>query len=192
MAVCARSADELDRTVQEIQADGGQALAVVADVEEYAALERAVSITEETLGPIDILLANAGVGSPPVPLWEVEPDEWWKVLRVNLLGVVHTVRAVVPGMVDRGRGRVITVASYVGARPSPHLSAYACSKAALLRLTDSLAAELEGKGVTAFAMSPGLVRTAMTEPMAQAEGIPDDAFTPTWGGCGTDRTLGLR
>lgn len=81
-------------------------------------------------------------------------------------------------MVRRGRGRIIHVASLVGARPSPRVSAYACSKAALLRLNDCLAAELEGTGVVSVAMSPGLVRTVMAEPLARNWDIPGSAWTP--------------
>ena len=117
------------------------------------------------------------------PLWEIDPDEWWRVQEVNLRGPLLCMRAVLPGMVARGAGRIINVGSYVGVRSSPQGSAYATSKAALVRLADSVAAEARSYGVSVFTISPGLVRTAMTEQLFQAaarEGISGDALPSNW------------
>lgn len=178
VAVCSRTNEEVKTVRDEIEARGGRALATVADVTDGVALEAAVAKAEADLGPLDLLLCSAGVGGPQERAWEVEPRHWWRVQEVNVLGVLHAIRAAVPGMVRRDRGRIIHVASLVGARPSPRVSAYACSKSALLRMNDCLAAELEGTGVVSLAISPGLVRTVMTEPLARNWDIPDSAWTP--------------
>lgn len=94
-----------------------------------------------------------------------------------MLGALNAVHAVVPRMVARGRGRVIHVGSLIGVRSEPGSSAYACSKASLLRLSEVLAADLEGTGVVSIAMSPGLDITRMTEPMKRHFDLPDDAWS---------------
>lgn len=178
VAICARTEGEVHAVAREIEGRGGRAEAFVADVTDAHALAAAVREAEGRLGPIGVLVCNSGIAMPPVPTWQADPASWWRVQEVNVLGVLHAVHAVVPGMVARAGGRVIHVASLIGARPSPVTSAYACSKAALLRLNDCLAAELDGTGVVSLAMSPGLVSTAMTEEMARHFEVPDDAWSP--------------
>jgi 3-oxoacyl-[acyl-carrier protein] reductase len=94
---------------------------------------------------------------------EADPDGWWRDLEVHVRGAFNCCRAVLPGMVARRRGRVVNIGSMVGARDEPHVSAYACAKAAYFRLTGTLAAETAGHGVTVLCVSPGLVRTRMVE-----------------------------
>jgi len=178
VGLIARSADEIEAVARELRDEDDRAAAAVADVRDLTALRRAVAAIEHDLGPTDVLVCNAGIsGGPPRPVWETDPAVWWRVQEVNVLGVVHAVRTVVPGMVERGRGRVIHVGSLVGMRSDPRSSAYACSKASLQRLAEVLAADLEGTDVVSISMSPGLVRTRMTEPMARHLDWPDDAWT---------------
>lgn len=178
VGLIARSADEIDAVADELRATGGRALAAVADVADLPGLRRAVDAIENELGPTDVLVANAGIsGGPPAPVWMAEPSAWWRTQEVNVLGVLHAVHAVVPGMVARGRGRVIHVGSLIGVRSQPGSSAYACSKASLLRLAEVLAADLEGTGVASISMSPGLVLTRMTEPMKEHLDLPDEAWS---------------
>jgi NAD(P)-dependent dehydrogenase (short-subunit alcohol dehydrogenase family) len=101
----------------------------------------------------------------PAAPWEAAADDWWSTVETNLRGPFLVAQAVLPGMVRRGSGRLLHVGSGMGLRPQPEWSAYGVSKAALSRLTDSLAAALAGTGVTVLEMSPGLVRTDMTEMM---------------------------
>lgn len=164
VALVARSADELAETASQIAgARPGASTAVCsADVTDARSVAAALAAARE-LGPIDLVVNAAGVDGPHQPFHEVDLDAWWRVVEVNLRGTAVVTRAVLPGMIARGRGRIIQLASDAAGRPSPRNSAYACSKAAVLRLTDSLAAELTGTGVSVFAVSPGLVRTAMTE-----------------------------
>jgi len=150
------------------EAGARAACVAVADVTDRADVAEAVATISQELGPVDLLVANAGVrealaGRP----WEADVDEWWRVVETNLRGVFLLDHAVVPAMVDRGRGRVLHVGSGMGQRPRPRgeWSAYSVSKAGLARLTDALGAALEGTGVTVLEMSPGLVRTDMTETM---------------------------
>jgi NADP-dependent 3-hydroxy acid dehydrogenase YdfG len=178
VGLIARTASEIETVADELREAGARAWAAVADVSDLDALQGAVTAIEHELGPTDVLISNAGIsGGRPAPAWDIDPTEWWRTQEVNVLGALHAVHAVVPGMVARGRGRVIHVGSLMGARSVPGSSAYACSKASLLRLSEVLAADLEGTGVVSIAMSPGLVLTQMTEPMKRRRDLPDEAWT---------------
>ena len=117
VAVVARSEDQLAETVTLIEGAGGRAIALPVDVTDQQAVERAVAETEQQLGPVDLLVNNAGVPGPPGPLWESDSGEWWWCIEVNLRGPFLCSRAVLPGMVARGRGRIITTASGFGLGP---------------------------------------------------------------------------
>ena len=158
VAVAARSRDQVDKVAREI--DG---LAVDLDITDQAAVERAVEETESELGPIDLLAANAGIGSGEDELWESDPAEWWRTHEVNVLGVYLTARAVIPGMLERGRGRIVVTGSGAGYLPGASNTGYTSSKAAANRLAETLANALEDTPVRIFLISPGLVRTDMTE-----------------------------
>lgn len=122
---------------------------------------------ERRLGPVDVLVNNAGVGGPNLPLWECDPDAWWRALEVNLRGPMLLCRVVLPAMIRRRSGTIVNVESYAGIRASMGGgvagTAYPVSKAALVRSTDTLAASVDEHGVRVFSISPGLVRTAMAE-----------------------------
>jgi NADP-dependent 3-hydroxy acid dehydrogenase YdfG len=184
IALSARSEDDLHAVADEVRSRGREAAVCVADVTDRAAMEAAAAKAEAELGPVDILLANAGVAQGNGAVWRVDPEVWWRVQRVNVLGVLHTVRAVVPGMVARGAGRVILVGSYAAVRPQPESSAYGCSKASVLWLNQGLAEELDGTGVTTFAMSPGMVRTDMTRELIEDREIPEESLTDIAEGAG--------
>jgi 3-oxoacyl-[acyl-carrier protein] reductase len=172
VAVLARSADELAVTVTNIERHGGKAIPLPVDVTDRVAVEQTVVTVENTFGPIDLLVNNAGVAEPIGAFWELDPEDWWRILEVNLRGSALCARAVLPGMVARGRGRIINVTSGAGAMPIPSATAYCSSKAALIRLTDTLAAETEPHGVLVFALSPGVVRTRMSESLMAAPDSP--------------------
>jgi len=163
IAVVARSEDQLTETVALIEGAGGRAIALSADVTDQQAVEHMVAETERQLGPVDLLVNNAGGGGQVGPLWEVEPAEWWRCVEVNLRGPFLCTRAVVPGMIARQRGRVIITSSMAGTAPWPYMSAYAIGKAAVTRLGENLAVETEAHGVSVFALHPGSVRTAAWE-----------------------------
>jgi 3-oxoacyl-[acyl-carrier protein] reductase len=167
VAVAARSRDQVDEVAGEI---GGLGLEV--DVTDRAAVEQMVADTERELGPIDFLAANAGIGNQDGSTWEVDPDDWWRVLEVNVLGVHLTCRTVVPGMLERGRGRIAITGSGAAYLPGSRSTAYSTSKAAVCRYGETLANELDGR-IPVFFFSPGLVRTEMTGDFAE-----DAPWTP--------------
>jgi 3-oxoacyl-[acyl-carrier protein] reductase len=169
VAVSARSADQVEAVAKEI--DG---LAIAVNVSSRADVDAMVGRTESELGPIDLLVANAGIAIREPSAWEVEPSEWWHVHEVNVLGVYLCCRAVVPGMIERGRGRIVITASGAAYLPGSSGTAYSSSKAGVTRFGETLASQLEPHGIPVFPISPGLVRTAMTEDV-----FPDDApWTP--------------
>jgi NAD(P)-dependent dehydrogenase (short-subunit alcohol dehydrogenase family) len=163
VAVCARSGDDVASVAGEIEGRGGHALAIRCDVSCRQEVEGMLAAAETAIGPVDLLVNNAGRFGPVGPLAATDPDEWWQTLEVNLRGPLYCARAVLPGMLARGHGRIVNVSSSAGLAAIPMLSAYAVSKTALYRLSENLAAETRGHGVMVFTLNPGLVRTAMSE-----------------------------
>ena len=121
VAVAARSADLLAETVTEIEAAGGRAVAVPTDVAHRPAVDALVAEVERRLGPVDVLVNNAGIGGPFGPFADTDPDAWWRCLEVNLRGPALCARAVLPGMLLRRRGRIINVTSSLGNGAEPRL-----------------------------------------------------------------------
>jgi 3-oxoacyl-[acyl-carrier protein] reductase len=161
-----RDQSTLSATVAECAELGTHALAFVADVTNDEQVRAAVNSVERDLGPLDLVISNAGSReSGPATPWEADANDWWRTIETNLRGPFLVAQAVLPAMTRRGRGRLLLVGSGMGLRPQPLWSAYGVSKAASSRLMDSLATALEGTGVTVLEMSPGLVRTDMTETM---------------------------
>jgi NAD(P)-dependent dehydrogenase (short-subunit alcohol dehydrogenase family) len=169
VAVVARSEAQLAETVDLVRKAGGHILAVPADITDRKAVQRMVQTVRQELGEIDILVNNAGIVGIPGPIWEVDPENWRQVIDVNLYGAFLCGVTILKGMVERQRGRIINVASGAALRPITYGSAYAVSKAALVRLTECIAADGKEYGITAFAIDPGSVRTAMTEYLIESE-----------------------
>jgi 3-oxoacyl-[acyl-carrier protein] reductase len=157
VAVSARSKDEIDAVAAEI---GG--VAIPCEVSNRGQVEAMVAQTGEKLGPIDLLVANAGMAPDEDEAWEMEPSDWWRTFEVNVLGVYLCNRAVIPGMLERGRGRIVNVASGAAYLPGSSGTSYSASKAAVHRFSETLAKQLEGR-IPVFSISPGLVRTSMTD-----------------------------
>jgi NAD(P)-dependent dehydrogenase (short-subunit alcohol dehydrogenase family) len=153
VTVTGRTAEQVEAVATEI---GGTA--VVGDVSKREDVERMVAAAE----PIDLLCANAGV-STWERSWASDPDEWWRLLEVNVLGVFLTCRLALPGMVERGSGRIVITGSGSAYLPGSTSSAYSASKAAVCRFGEVLANQLADTGVKVFVISPGLVRTEMTD-----------------------------
>ncbi len=163
VAVTGRTPETIETVAQEI---GG--LALVGDVSRPDDVQAWVETTERELGPIDLLVCNAGIGGSGKPFLEEDPDEWWRVFEVNVLGAYFCCRLVGPQMAARGSGRIVSIGSGGSYLPisNPRVglgTPYGASKAALGRFTETLAAALGGLGVKVFLISPGLVRTDMTE-----------------------------
>jgi NADP-dependent 3-hydroxy acid dehydrogenase YdfG len=163
VVVGARSRDQVESVAAET---GGRA--VELDVTSRDSVERAVG----EAGDVDLLVANAGTGSMGDEPWKVDLDDWWHTFEVNVLGVHLCCRAVIPGMLERGRGRIVIVGSGSAYLPGASDTAYTSSKAAVCRYGETLANALRDR-IPVFVISPGMVRTAMTAD------FPDDAsWTP--------------
>ena len=171
VAVTGRTLKQIEEVAREIHG-----LPLQGDVSRREDVERWVREVHVTHGPIDLLVNNAGLGGEARPTWEIEPKEWWRVFEVNVLGAFLCCRAVLPRMIERGRGRIVNVASgaaYLPPGGTPTNTSYGPSKSALYRFSELLAAEVRGHGIAVFPISPGLVKTEMTA------AAPDDApWTP--------------
>lgn len=160
VAVTARSKDQLQETVRQ---SGGRAIAVPADMADPESVKSMVSQVEKALGPVTLLVNNAGTGGPFGVFRDNDPDEWWRCQEVNLRGPMVCCRQVLPGMTARQSGRIINVVSGAGVQAFPEMSAYVVSKTALIRFSEQLAVEALPYGVSVFPIRPGIVRTAMVE-----------------------------
>jgi 3-oxoacyl-[acyl-carrier protein] reductase len=156
-------------------------MAVQVDVSDEASVSFTVTRVERELGPIEVLVNDPGVMSPAdtPAIWEEDPVDWWRVFEVNFLGAYLCCRSVLPGMLERRRGRIINVGSGAGYLPVAPSNVWryvssGSSKAALHRFGELLAGQLEKYGIAVFAISPGLVRSAMTE----SQSLGDDAPGP--------------
>lgn len=156
-------AGELQQIADRVAAAGATVLPLPADVTDPSDVAEVVARVEDELGPISVHVNNAGTFSYIGPLWEADPDRWFRDVRVNLYGSFLCCRAVVARMVARGAGYVINVVSSGGVGdPHPYSTSYASSKAGLMRLTEGLAKEAEPHGVKVFALAPPAVLTEMT------------------------------
>ena len=162
VALWDRDTDLGPRTAAEI---GAQFVAV--DQTDFAAVTAAAASTEAALGGIDILVANAGIAGGNAPVADYPLDEWHRVIDINLTGVFHCFKAVVPGMVARGYGRIVATASIAGKEGNPNAGAYSASKAGVIALTKSLGKELAGHDIAVNCVTPAAARTAIFDQMAQ-------------------------
>lgn len=161
VAVAARSKREIDSVAAEIQQLGRQAAAFTVDLVQKDAAKALVNQVTSALGPISILVNNAAVVGPFGATWEVDPDEWEQALLVNLSAPFRLAHAVLLSMIEQGWGRIINVSSGAARNPMERAGTYSASKAGLDLLTRQLGLELEGTGVAAISIYPGVVDTAM-------------------------------
>ena len=156
----------LNTAVEQLQHTGvvsGQ----VVDVSESSSVEKAVASTIETHQKIDILVANAGIAGPNHRTWEYPPEDWRRVVNVNLLGVFYCCRAILPHMLKQNYGRIVNVASVAGKEGNPNASAYSASKAGVIALTKSLGKETATYNIAVNCITPAAARTRIFEQMSK-------------------------
>jgi short-subunit dehydrogenase len=159
VGLVARSKDELDAVLAGI---GGRGAVAAADVGDRRQVSAAIASLEAELGPVDILVANAGIGAYG-PFADIDVDEVERLVQVNLLGTVYPMKAVLPGMLQRGRGHIVVVSSVAGRFGSPFEAAYAATKFAQIGLAEAVAVEVSGQGVGVSIVNPGVVDTDFFE-----------------------------
>lgn len=172
VAVVARTRAQLDEVVRHITSAGGRATAIVADVTDRAAVEAGVRETTRRLGPVSILVNNAGLAGPYGPIGIVDPDDWWRSQAIHVRGALLFMHAVLPEMRQRKSGCIVNVASRGGLVVAPNLSSYCVAKATAIRLTEHVDAETRADGVRAFVIQPGTIltdmaRSSVSDPDAQ-------------------------
>jgi NAD(P)-dependent dehydrogenase (short-subunit alcohol dehydrogenase family) len=163
VGLIARSASELAETVGLVEAAGGVAAAEVADVTDEWSLAAAIERLRERLGPVEVLINNAGIVGPIGPAWEVDADEWWRTMDVNVRGTLLASQLVLPEMVLRRSGRIVNLSSHAGVFRWPLVSAYSVSKAAVVKLSENMAHETRRHNVAVFSVHPGLLPIGMGE-----------------------------
>ena len=168
-AVCARLLEEGARVASLDLAESAAAgvLAIAGDVSSSADVEAAVARAESELGPLDILVCCAGVAGASLRTVEVGDDEWRRVFAINSDGVFFCTRAVVAGMVERGYGRIVNVASIAGKEGNPMAAAYSASKGAVIAMTKAIGKDLAGTGVLVNAIAPAVIETPILAGIAE-------------------------
>lgn len=168
VGLVARSKPELELTKLEIEHSGGSALHLRADVTDADAVRSAADRFRSHAGEIDVLICAAAVQGPIGPLLETGVKAWADTVATNLNGVMHSIAAVLPGMIKRRSGKIIVLSGGGSDRPRPNFTAYAASKAGVVRLAECLAAELNGQNIQVNCMSPGGAYTHMTDEILRA------------------------
>jgi NAD(P)-dependent dehydrogenase (short-subunit alcohol dehydrogenase family) len=168
---CGRRIELLNDTVDKIEHAGGKSIAIQADVTSIVDVERLMQVTLDKFNKLDVLINNAGSFNAFGALWEVDPEMWWNDVTVNLRGSMQTMQAALKIMIPQNNGIIINMSGGGAITPLPGGSGYGASKAALLRLTESLARELEiiNSHILVVAMGPGLVHTEMTQLQVDSE-----------------------
>ncbi len=160
LALAARTNAELSATADEVRAEfGSEVTTVITDVRDREQVENAVSHTLERFGTIDVMVNNAGNTGEIGQLWKLDPERWANVISVHVLGTYYGCRAVIPEMLERGRGRIVNMSGVGG----PNDTSYDAAKTAIVNMTENLSVELTGTGVTVNAISPGSIHTRMWE-----------------------------
>lgn len=161
LGLLARREDVLNETVAEIKKLNGQAVAAAADVRDQKAMRAAADRFRAGLGPIDVLIANAGIGTSKHAA-QLHPEQVTEVININLIGAVNSVAAVLPEMVQRGSGQLVAISSLAGYRGLAKSAAYCASKAGVSAYFESLRIDLRRTGVTVTVIYPGFIKTELT------------------------------
>ena len=177
VGLLARTAADLATLAAEIAPLGVKTASVVADVADRAAVEAAVAHVTQQLGPLDILINNAGIGSFAKFL-DMEPEQWEHIIQVNLMGTYYVTRAALPGMIARQTGDIINISSTSGLRAAAGSSAYSASKFAIMGLTEALMQEVRKHNIRVSALTPSTVATPLALENKLTDGNPDKVMQP--------------
>jgi 3-oxoacyl-[acyl-carrier protein] reductase len=159
--ITSRNGPESAGVAEAITAAGGIAASMACDMSDFGAVSELIARTEAQLGPVGVLVNNAGVIQPIADLAHADPAEWARNIQINLVGPFHGARAALPGMIARGGGTIINISSGAAHRPLEGWSAYCSGKAGLAMLTRAIALESSGKGIRVFGFAPGTIDTEM-------------------------------
>jgi NAD(P)-dependent dehydrogenase (short-subunit alcohol dehydrogenase family) len=176
VVLAARTASELAQVEARVRAAGGAAVAIPTDVSSPPDVSRLVQRAVDAYGHVDVLVNAAGILGPVGPLWEADPEAWKRAVEVNLYGTFLCCRAVVPHMMQRRRGKIVNFSGGGAASPLPRMAAYGASKAAVVRLTETLAEELKPYNIAVNAIAAGLVDTRLLDPVLAAQERGGDQF----------------
>jgi len=177
LVLVARSVSELKTVQSHILETGGAADIIVTDVANPAEVQRMMRLAMEVHGHIDILVNAAGIYGPIGPSWETDPEQWVRTLHVNLVGTYLCCRAAIPMMVRQGGGRIINFSGGGATAAFPRFSAYAASKAAVVRFTETLAEELAPHNIQVNAVAPGAVDTRLHDSVLAAGERAGELYT---------------
>mgnify|MGYP000188619483 FL=1 len=167
-SVCLWDRDEpLVRKTASTLASKGNVEAIVMDVTDLDSVRNAVRKTQDALGGIDLLICNAGIAGPSCKLWEYPPDEWQKVIDIDLTGVFNCLHLVTPLMIEKDYGRIVNVASVAGKDGNPNAGPYSAAKAGVIALTKSLGKELAEYDIAVNCITPAAAKTQIFEQMSE-------------------------
>jgi NAD(P)-dependent dehydrogenase (short-subunit alcohol dehydrogenase family) len=192
VVVAARSGQDAERAAAEIAGHGGEALALACDVRSAADVNRLVDETLERFGQIDIVVNNAGISPKHAAPEEIDEATWDAILDTNLKGAFFLSTAAAPGMIERGSGVIINIASIAGVMPIALESAYCASKAGMIGLTKALALDWARHGIRVHAVAPGYIATEMNAGVRQTgEGLTAQGLTTSSPGVSPDEAFRL-
>jgi NAD(P)-dependent dehydrogenase (short-subunit alcohol dehydrogenase family) len=176
VGIVSRSTGELEETAEAIRRSGGEAYCFTANVTHPDEIARAAAETRRKLGPVTLLVNNAGTPGPVGTDWEVDAGAWWECIDVSLRGAFLCNQAVLPAMIEAGMGRIILMASTSGTRAVPPATATSIAKTALIRMAEGLALQAAPHGVSVFAIHPGVVDTKLLQ--SYGFGRPATGYAP--------------
>lgn len=168
---CARSAADVQAALEAYKplvVGNAKVLGTTADVSKPADVAALFALADQQLGPLDVLVNNAGVYGPLGPTEDVPWDEWQQAIEINLFGVMHTCRQAIPRLRTRGGGKIVNISGGGATNPLPRISSYAASKAAVVRLTETLALELAADRIDVNAVAPGALNTRLVQQIIAA------------------------
>ncbi|MBC7915910.1 MAG: 3-ketoacyl-ACP reductase [Pyrinomonadaceae bacterium] len=177
VALLARTATDLQTVANEVENEGVKAVIITADVADINSVNKGVESAVASLGNIDILVNNAGIAAFGSFL-ELPPEEWEKIIKVNLFGVYYTTRAVLPSMIERKTGDIVNISSTAGLRGGAQTSAYSASKFALMGLSESLMQEVRKHNIRVTTLTPSTVATDLAFDLKLTDGDPERVMQP--------------